>query len=129
MSKLKSGAEDNALKGGCVSIEEQIPGAKTNFDFSKLKLEIALPQTVLRDESLQGVPQEEWDDGIPALLTMYQLSGQQYIKHDDTTSDSLYANLTNGINIGRWRYRNNSTVSKEEGWKNISNYVETAHAG
>lgn len=126
MSKLKSGAEDNALKGGCVSIEEQIPGAKTNFDFSKLKLEIALPQTVLRDESLQGVPQEEWDDGIPALLTMYQLSGQQYIKHDDTTSDSLYANLTNGINIGRWRYRNNSTVSKEEGWKNISNYVETA---
>ncbi|MEE9682556.1 fimbria/pilus outer membrane usher protein [Lelliottia amnigena] len=126
MSKLKSGTEDNGLKGGCVSTEEQIPGAKTNFDFSKLKVEISLPQTVLRDESLQGVPQEEWDDGIPALITMYQLSGQQYIKHNDSTSDSLYANLTNGINIGRWRYRNNSTASKEEGWQNISNYVETA---
>jgi len=126
MSKIKSGTDDNALKGTCTSIEEQIPGAKANFDFSKLKLEIALPQTVLRDESLQGVPPEEWDDGIPALITMYQVSGQQYIKHGQDTSDSLYANLTNGINIGRWRYRNNSTASKEDGWQNISNYVETA---
>lgn len=126
MSKLKSGTEDNSLKGTCVSVEEQIPGAKAHFDFSKLKLEISLPQTVLRDESLQGVPQEEWDDGIPALISMYQLSGQQYIKHNNDTSDALYANLTNGMNIGRWRYRNNSTVSKDDGWKNISNYVETA---
>jgi len=126
MSKLKSGAEDNALKDACISIEEQIPGAKSTFDFSQLKLDISLPQTVLHDDSLQGVPPEEWDDGIPALITMYQLSGQQYIKHSSETTDALYANLTNGINIGRWRYRNNSTASKEEGWKNISNYVETA---
>ena len=126
MNKLKSGSEDNALKDACISIEEQIPGAKSTFDFSQLKLEISLPQTVLHDDSLQGVPPEEWDDGIPALITMYQLSGQQYIKHSSETTDALYANLTNGINIGRWRYRNNSTASKEEGWKNISNYVETA---
>lgn len=126
MNKLKSGAEDNALKDACISTEEQIPGAKSTFDFSQLKLDISLPQTVLHDDSLQGVPPEEWDDGIPALITMYQLSGQQYIKHSSETTDALYANLTNGINIGRWRYRNNSTASKEEGWNSISNYVETA---
>lgn len=126
MSKVDSKAQDNELKNTCVSMEEQVPGTRTSFDFSKLALEIAIPQTVLRDESLMGVPQEEWDDGIPALITMYQLSGQQYLSRNDSVSDSVYANLTNGINIGRWRYRNNATVSKDEGWKSISNYVETA---
>ncbi|WP_312983287.1 fimbria/pilus outer membrane usher protein [Atlantibacter sp.] len=126
MSKLNAKAEDNALKNTCLPIEEQVPGSKSNFDFSKLQLDISLPQTVLRDETLTGVPVEEWDDGIPALISMYQLSGQQYITHHGDTADSIYANLTNGFNLGRWRYRNNSTMSKEDGWKNITNYVETA---
>lgn len=126
MKNINSKAEDNELKNSCITMEEQVPGTKTDFDFSKLKLEISIPQTVLRDETLMGVPEEEWDDGIPALISMYQLSGQQYITRDKSTANSVYANLTNGINIGRWRYRNNSTLSNEGGWKNLSNYVETA---
>lgn len=126
MSKVDSKFEDNALKDACVPMEEQVPGTKASFDFSTLKLDIAIPQTVLRDESEQGVPVEEWDDGIPALISQYQLSGQQYISHGADTDDSVFANLTNGVNIGRWRYRNNATLSNDEGWKNISSYVETA---
>lgn len=126
MSKVDSKAQDNEVKNTCEPMEEQLPGTKTTFDFSKMALEIAIPQTVLRDESLMGIPEEEWDDGIPALTTMYQLSGQQYLSRKDGVSNSVFANLTNGVNIGRWRYRNNSTVSNEESWKSISNYVETA---
>ncbi|NCI18115.1 fimbrial biogenesis outer membrane usher protein [Cronobacter muytjensii] len=126
MSKVDSKAQDNEVKNTCEPMEEQLPGTKTSFDFSKMALEIAIPQTVLRDESLMGIPEEEWDDGIPALTTMYQLSGQQYLSRNDGVSNSVFANLTNGVNIGRWRYRNNSTVSNEESWKSISNYVETA---
>ncbi|ELY4060847.1 fimbrial biogenesis outer membrane usher protein [Cronobacter sakazakii] len=126
MSKVSSKAEDNELKNTCVPMEEQVPGAKSSFDFSKLQLDITLPQTVLRDESVQGVPEEEWDDGIPAIISNYQLSGQQYLKKGESTEDSTYANLTNGVNIGAWRYRNNSAISNSEGWQSITNYVETA---
>lgn len=126
MSKVDSKAENNELKNSCVAMEEQIPGTKADFNFAKLKLTIAIPQTVLRDETTMGVPQEEWDDGIPALISMYQLSGQQYLSRNENASDSVYANLTNGLNLGRWRYRNNSTISSDEGWKSLTNYVETA---
>lgn len=126
MSKVDTKAEDNELKNGCASIEEQVPGVTTHFDFSKLTLDIAIPQTILRDETTQGVPEEEWDEGIPALMTMYQLSGQQNITRSEGSADSVFANLTNGINIGRWRYRNNATLSQEDGFKSLSNYVETA---
>ncbi|EKK4081097.1 fimbrial biogenesis outer membrane usher protein [Cronobacter dublinensis] len=126
MSKVDSKAVDNETGNTCVPMEKQVPGIKTDFDFSKLTLAISIPQTVLRDESTEGIPQEEWDDGIPALISMYQLSGQQYLSRRSGVANSIYANLNNGINIGRWRLRNNSTVSNDEGWKNISSYVETA---
>ncbi|EKY3198635.1 fimbrial biogenesis outer membrane usher protein [Cronobacter turicensis] len=126
MSKINSDAKDNELKNTCAPMEEQVPGTRLAFDFSKLQLDIVIPQTVLRDESVQGVPEEEWDDGIPALISNYQLSGQQYLNKSEGTSDTAYANLTNGINLGAWRYRNNSTVSNSEGLRSITNYVETA---
>ncbi|EOC1566232.1 fimbrial biogenesis outer membrane usher protein [Cronobacter dublinensis] len=126
MSKLASKAEDNELKKTCFSIEDQVPEVKTHFDFSKLTLDITIPQTILRDETTQGVPEEEWDEGIPVLMTMYQLSGQQNIAHNEGSADSVFANLTNGINIGRWRYRNTSTLSQDDGYKSLSNYLETA---
>lgn len=126
MSKVDSKAEDNEQKKTCFSIEEQVPGVKTHFDFSTLTLDITIPQTILRDETITGIPQEEWDEGIPALMSMYQLSGQQNITRSEGSADSVFANLTNGINIGRWRYRNNATLSQEDGFKSLTNYVETA---
>lgn len=126
LKKITSKTEDNSVKNTCVGMQEQLPGTKADFDFSKLTLEISIPQTVMRDETLYGVPEEEWDEGIPALISMYQFSGQQYIHSTNDTQDSVFANLTNGFNLGRWRYRNNATLSNSDGWKSISNYVETA---
>ncbi|MDI3361046.1 fimbria/pilus outer membrane usher protein [Lelliottia sp. V89_13] len=126
LKKVASNAEDNSVKNACTDMQEQLPGTKADFDFSKLTLDIAIPQTVMRDESLTGVPEEEWDDGVPAIISMYQLSGQQYLHRTSDTQDTVFANLTNGFNFGRWRYRNNATLSNDDGWKTLSNYVETA---
>lgn len=126
MNKISSDAKDNEHNNTCVPMEEQVPGTKLSFDFSRLQLDIIIPQTVLRDESTQGIPEEEWDEGIPALMSNYQLSGQQYLKKSEGTENTAYANLTNGVNIGAWRFRNNSTLSNSEGWHSITNYVETA---
>lgn len=124
IKKIAPKAEDNDMKKTCIDIQDQLPETKSNFNFTALTLDISLPQTVMRDESLSGIPVEEWDDGIPALLSTYQLSGQQVIHGN--MQDTLFANLTNGFNLGRWRYRNNATLSNDDGWKSIANYVETA---
>ncbi|MCG0457716.1 fimbrial biogenesis outer membrane usher protein [Enterobacter cloacae complex sp. ECC445] len=126
MNKVDSKNDDNELTNACKPMEEQLPGTKVVYDFATLQLDISIPQTLLQDENEQGIPVEEWDDGIPALITQYQLSGQQYIQQSTNTKDSVFANLTNGVNIGRWRYRNNSTLSNDTGWKSISSYAETA---
>lgn len=126
MDKVESGIKDNEQNNACVPVETQLPGIKTDFDFAKLELNIAIPQTLLRDETLKGIPPEEWDDGIPAVLSMYQLSGQQYLSKNDNNQNSVFANLTNGVNIGRWRYRNNSTLSNTDGWHSTANFLETA---
>ncbi len=63
---------------------------------------------------------------IPVLIEMYQLQAKQNITHNEGSADSVFANLTNGINIGRWRYRNTSTLSQDDGYKSLSNYLETA---
>lgn len=126
MSKIKSTSGDNDATKGCVAMQEYFPDARVKFDFANLKLDIKLPQTVLLDEAQEGVPQEEWDDGVPALITSYQISGQQQLsQRDDINGNQAYANLTNGINLGAWRFRNNSTLDSDKGWETLTNYVET----
>lgn len=124
MEKLTANAKDNAKNSSCTPIESQFPDVKATFNFSNIELNIAVPQSML-DEQYDVVPVEEWDDGVPAILSNYQLSGQKYIGGNTNSSDSVFLNLQNGINIGRWRLRNNSTVS-EEGTQNLSTYIETA---
>lgn len=124
MEKRVSDAKDNGKNSTCTPIEAQFPGVKATFNFANLELKIAVPQTML-NEQYDVVPADEWDDGVPAILSNYQLSGQKYISGNNSNSDSVFLNLQNGINIGRWRLRNNSTVS-EEGTQNLSTYIETA---
>lgn len=126
MSKLAKGAVDSAVSGKCTAPEEQMPGITTDFDFSKMALTISAPQTMLLEDAKDTVPVEEWDEGITGFLTQYQLSGQTYTKNSTGQSNSVYANLTNGLNLKAWRLRNNSTLSQEDGFHNISNYIERA---
>lgn len=125
MEKIIKGEKNNAETNACIPIEKQIPDVKMDFDFSQLLLRISLPQSVMRNEEMSGVDISDWDDGIPAIFNTYQLSGQKYFNPTGKQSDSIFSNLTDGFNIGRWRYRNNSTINSRESWKNIDNYVET----
>ncbi|MBE4994525.1 FimD/PapC N-terminal domain-containing protein, partial [Enterobacter cloacae complex sp. P6RS] len=72
IDKILANAKDNALTKKCVAINDQVQDAVAELDFSKLELNISIPQIDLIDETVNGVPQEEWDDGIPALLMQYQ---------------------------------------------------------
>lgn len=112
--------------GECISIIDEIPSSQVDFDFGKLRLNISFPQAAMVSSSAGYVPPEEWDEGIPALLMNYNFAGNR-----GAETDSYYLNLQSGLNLGAWRYRNNSAwnYNSSNGYRtndvdNISNYVQ-----
>lgn len=112
--------------GECAPVTTLIEGTELKFDFSKLKLNINFPQAAMLSSARGYIPPEEWDDGIPAIMSSYYFSGSQ-----NTNTDSYYLSLQNGLNAGAWRLRNNSSWSytssdgyHTNNWKNISTYVQ-----
>lgn len=94
----------------CVSPGRYIPKAFMAWDFDNLRLNISIPQAMLKNRPRGWIPPERWDDGIPALLTGYRLSGSS--GHTDYGSTrNLYLSLNNGLNIGAWRLRDNRSWS------------------
>lgn len=93
-----------------------IPSASASFKISQQQLLLSIPQSALGDVPRGYVPQEEFDEGITALLFNYSLNGSQQkaLTADAADSSSLYANLRPGVNIGPWRFRNYSTWSRNE---------------
>lgn len=114
--------------GECIPVTTLINGTELKFDFASQKLNINFPQAAMLNSAQGYIPPEEWDDGIPAVLSSYYFSGNK-----SSNTDSYYLSLQNGLNIGVWRLRNNSSWDYTNGnnyctsnWKNISTYVQRA---
>lgn len=112
--------------GECVPMSEAIPGSETAFDFAKLRLEISLPQASMLNSARGYIPPDQWDEGIPALLANYSLTGNR-----GSYGDSYYFSLQSGLNYGPWRLRNSGAWNYNSGsgnrtsqWNNISTYVQ-----
>lgn len=106
-----------------------IPQASAEFRFNAQQLLLSVPQAALSQVARGTVPENQWDEGLPALLLNYSLSGAstQARHHQGSNSNSQFANLRPGINLGAWRLRNYSTWNRDnEGqstWKNVYNYA------
>ena len=88
-----------------------IPSGSTEFQFGAQRLLISIPQAAISRQARGYVPPEQWDDGITAALLNYSLSGANNRSRNGSsdTSNTQYANLRPGINIGPWRLRNYTT--------------------
>ncbi|MCP5922251.1 hypothetical protein NL350_28315, partial [Klebsiella pneumoniae] len=78
--------------------------------FSKLQLNLSIPQAAMSATARGWVDPSEWDEGVPAALLNYNLSGSNTWRDGENGSDdNYYANLQSGLNLGAWRLRNYST--------------------
>ncbi|WP_153069419.1 fimbria/pilus outer membrane usher protein, partial [Escherichia coli] len=73
-----------------------------------------------------------YDDGINAGFVNYAFSGSHSRFSSGSgkqDSDYYFLTLNNGLNVGAWRFRNNSSLSKQTGqkeqWNPISTWAET----
>lgn len=118
---LRLGVTDNALTvtppldSSCLNITLVIKGAKVDFDSQKLMLNITVPQAYMQ-QGLRGyVDPKLWDRGINAGFINYQFSSRKTFNNHAPDNQSTYLGLQNGINLGSWRLRNESNITKQEG--------------
>ncbi|MEL4013640.1 fimbria/pilus outer membrane usher protein [Dryocola clanedunensis] len=110
---LKAAPQDKPIG----DIGRYIPAASAVLTFSTLRLDVSIPQAAMSAQAQGAVDPKTWDQGIPAIFLNYSMSGSntQYNGNNGDNSDSYYANLQSGLNLGAWRLRNYSTYSYSSG--------------
>lgn len=87
------------------NIAHYVDGAYDELDLNKYRLNIRLPQAVLKIKNENVLHKENWDDGVNAAFVNYTMN--QSIMTSRGSGDSIYLNLGTGINFTDWRLRNN----------------------
>lgn len=123
---------DLASQGtSCVNLQA-IPRASTDFQFAAQRLIISIPQAAIDLPARGYVSPALWDEGIAAVMLNYSLSGasSRAKQNESKNSDSQYANLRPGLNVGPWRVRNYTTWSRDETgqdkWDTVYTYAQRA---
>lgn len=91
-----------------------IPQASARLDFSQMRLTISVPQLNMKPNQDTLADPSLWQEGEPAFLLNYNLSGNTYqSKNDGNKNDSqgLFGSFQSGLNLGAWRLRNSSTYT------------------
>ncbi|EDQ2531174.1 fimbrial biogenesis outer membrane usher protein [Salmonella enterica subsp. enterica] len=94
-----------------------LPAATTVLHFSQQRLDITVPQMMMRKKTRGEVDPALWDQGIPAMLLDYMLTGNRTRdlsgSHSPDTN-SLYGNFRGGINAGPWRLRSYAVYNRTQ---------------
>lgn len=121
----------SAEQGECVNLQA-IPQASSDFQFSALRLVLSIPQAAIDLPARGYVPPQMWDEGITTAMLNYSLSGatSRAKTGERASSNSQYANLRPGINVGPWRLRNYTTWSRDasgkDQWDTVYSYLQRA---
>ncbi|WP_225615096.1 fimbria/pilus outer membrane usher protein [Pseudomonas sp. PDM18] len=92
----------------------RIEDAAVEMDVAQLALQISVPQAYIKRNSRGYVDPSLWDEGITALFSDYQVNLDRN-SDADSSSDYGYLGLRNGLNIGPWRLRNDSSIRQGTG--------------
>lgn len=96
----------------CLFMEDWLSGAGSDFNLGELRLDIAVPQAYVTRENLRAVPPEMLDQGTTAAFVNYGLNSYS-AQSGDSRAESQFLNLSTGVNLGPWRARQSSYLSKD----------------
>ncbi|RDL14119.1 fimbria/pilus outer membrane usher protein [Serratia fonticola] len=107
-----------------------IPMASTEYRFSAQQLLISIPQAAVSQTARGYIAPEQWDNGIPAVLLNYSMTGANNNARNGTSqsNSSQYVNLRPGLNVGSWRLRNYTTYNRlstgQGRWDTVYTYAQ-----
>lgn len=109
-----------------------IQHAFTEFNFSRMRLNISIPQAELSERIRGEVPASQWDDGITAALLNYSVSGSDRSGRYGS-SNAQTITLNSGLNMGAWRLRDgrvwqrqSRSYNSSSRWQHNDTYLQRA---
>ncbi|KPA93040.1 P pilus assembly protein, porin PapC [Pseudomonas asplenii] len=87
----------------------QLERASVDYQPNSLALNLSVPQVALRRDARGYLSPELWDQGVNSAFVSYSLNGNRR-EFDRQKTDSYYLGLRNGLNLGPWRLRNESSL-------------------
>lgn len=101
---------------------------KADFLSRSNQLRLSLPEAYLLRIPRGWTDPTLWDHGINALRVNYLFTGFHSNNKNSANDRSYFLSLNNGLNLGAWRLRNNSTYrdSRQEKreWNSLQTYVQ-----
>ncbi|HEK0656266.1 TPA: fimbrial biogenesis outer membrane usher protein [Proteus mirabilis] len=88
-----------------------------SFDYNKQILKLQIPQLYLKPKAINYVPASLYDDGIPAFLFNYNISGGK-MRYNHTDQKSLFSRFSGGLNFDVWRLR--TTFNYNRSWNDFN---------
>ncbi|SEJ31842.1 outer membrane usher protein [Pseudomonas sp. NFR16] len=95
---------------GCFDLMSHVAFAQVDYQPSNLRLNITVPQAIMARSARGYVSPELWDQGETVGFVNYNFSGARRTRNEQT-QDQYYLGLRNGVNLGAWRLRNESSVT------------------
>ncbi|WP_017904856.1 fimbria/pilus outer membrane usher protein [Pseudomonas asplenii] len=87
----------------------QLERASVDYQPNSLALNLSVPQVALRREARGYLSPELWDQGVNSAFVNYSFNANRR-EFDRQKTDSYYLGLRNGLNLGPWRLRNESSL-------------------
>ena len=123
LNEIRGNADDEEIK----SPGKRLLPLKFYYSLNDERLNISVPQAYLCTTANVDAPRTMWDQGVSAFFTTYNINGVKSSGANNANS-SLYLRLSNGLNIGAWRLRNNSSFQRQsDGRKRfyaLTNYLQ-----
>nr|WP_154325390.1 fimbria/pilus outer membrane usher protein [Pantoea sp. 201603H] len=105
----------------CVNISDYIDDFNYDVNLSKLTLTLQIPQIYLKSIRSTLANEADWDDGIPALVTNYNVNGSYTKNKKMEDYSSTFFSVSNRLNLGSWRF-NSSTYYNQSKAGNKSSH-------
>ncbi|MCZ0626406.1 fimbria/pilus outer membrane usher protein [Acinetobacter baumannii] len=93
----------------CYKIEEWVENAFYEFDTSRLRVDISIPQVALQKNAQGYVDPSIWDRGINAGFLSYSGSAYKTFNQsgDRSETTNAFMGVTAGLNLAGWQLRHN----------------------
>lgn len=93
----------------CYKIEDWVENAFYEFDNSRLRVDISIPQVALQKNAQGYVDPSVWDRGINAGFISYNGSAYKTFTNSNNRSETsnAFMGITAGLNLGGWQLRHN----------------------
>ena len=100
----------------CQQLDEWVQDSFYEFDTSKLRFDISIPQIAMERNAQGYVDPSVWDRGIDAAFVSYNASTYKTYSKTENSEDNTnaFVSLTTGANIADWQFRHNGQWKWEE---------------